>query len=359
MFHTTRTLGLIAAALAASAPAMAQSDFYDGKRIELVVPYAPGGGNDAFGRLLQTQYQACIPGAASVQVVNVPGGGTVIGANEFELRRAPDGLSVLVTAGTTSYAWMFGQEGVRYNPRNWTPVLGLPGGGVVYTNSSIGVTSMEDLVTTEAELVFGGISATGLDLLALLTFEILDIDVHAVLGYEGKGPAQIAFQQGETNIDYQTTPAYLSLVIPQVAEGTAIPLYTAGMVQGGELVRDPAFPDIPSFLEAYREARGADPSGPAWDAYLALVNSGVSAQRQVWLHGESPPEAVEALRQATDCVINRDEFYDLGKDILAGYTPIVGDELDSNVAEMLSVSDDVLLWLRRHLNERYELNLSE
>src|SRR3546814_3457327 len=49
-----------------------------------------------------------------------------------------------------------------------------------------GVKNIKDLVSTDAELVFGGISATGLDLLGLLTFEILGIETKAVLGYEGK-----------------------------------------------------------------------------------------------------------------------------------------------------------------------------
>lgn len=364
MTTTRPQLCTIGAALAAltimyAAPAKADNGYYAGKDIELLVPYAPGGGNDTFGRLLQTQYSACLPEAASVQVVNVPGGGTVIGANEFELMREPDGLTVMVTAGTTSYAWLLGQPGVRYSPRNWTPVLGLPGGGVVYVNPNTGVTNMKDLVATDAELVFGGISATGLDLLGLLTFEILGLDVKAVLGYEGKGPAQIAYQQGEINIDYQTTPAFIKMVLPQVEAGTAIPLYSAGMVQDGELVRDPAFPEFPSFLEAYRDAYGKDPSGPAWEAYLALVSSGVSAQRQVWLHKDTPPEALAAMKAATECVTKREEFYEKGDKILAGYKPIVGEPLERNTQAMLSVSDDVLKWLRAHLNEKYDLDLSE
>ncbi|MGD1879008.1 MAG: hypothetical protein ACFB13_16085 [Kiloniellaceae bacterium] len=331
--------------------------YYDGKDIELIVPYSPGGGNDTFARLLQTQYRACMPEAASIQVVNIPGGGTVMGANEFELLREPNGLSVLVTAGTTSYAWMLCQPGVRYSPRNWTAILGLPGGGVVYVNPDTGVKNMKDLVSTKSELVCVGISATGLDLLGLLTFEILGLDTKAVLGYEGKGPVQIAYQQGESNIDYQTTPAFIKLVRPQVEAGTALPLYTAGMVQDGELVRDPAFPDFPSFLEAYRDAYGKDPSGPAWEAYLALVSSGVSAQRQVWMHKNTPPEALAAMNAATECVIARDEFYEKGAKILAGYKPIVGEPLQRNAKAMLAVSDDVLKWLRRYLNVKYYLEL--
>src|SRR3546814_13487222 len=80
------------------------------------------------------------------------------------------------------------------------------------------------------------------------------------------------------------------------------------MVEYVQLVRDPAFPEFPSFLEAYREARGSDPSGPAWEAYLALVSSGVSAQRQVWMHGDTPPEALAAMKEATACVVEREEF---------------------------------------------------
>src|SRR3546814_19884294 len=57
----------------------------------------------------------------------------------------------------------------------------------------------------------------------------------------------------------------------------------------------------------------SDPSGPAWEAYLALVSSGVSAQRQVWMHGDTPPEALAAMKEATACVVEREEFYQQGR----------------------------------------------
>src|SRR3546814_12909207 len=99
-----------------------------------------------------------------------------------------------------------------------------------------------------------------------LTFEILGIETKAVLGYEGKGPVQIAFQQGEINIDYQTTPAFNQLVRPQLEEGTAIPLYTPGRVADGQLVRAPASPAFPPFLAASREARARAPPAHACEA---------------------------------------------------------------------------------------------
>src|SRR3546814_7185268 len=122
----TKTVAMRSAAAAMTALAFtwigaeveAQENYYAGKDVEFIVPYAPGGGNDTFARLLQSQYRACMPEAASIQVVNIPGGATVIGANEFELMRETNGLSVLVTDGTTSYAWMLGQQGDRSSPRN-------------------------------------------------------------------------------------------------------------------------------------------------------------------------------------------------------------------------------------------------
>src|SRR3546814_1793607 len=73
-----------------------QESYYSGKDINFIVPFSAGGGNDAFARLLQKIFSSCLPEASSIQVLNVPGGGTVIGANGFELLREADGTNVLV-----------------------------------------------------------------------------------------------------------------------------------------------------------------------------------------------------------------------------------------------------------------------
>src|SRR3546814_11736998 len=76
-------------------------------------------------------------------------------------------------------------------------------------------------------------------------------------------------------------------------------------------------------------------------AYLALVSSGVSAQRQVCMHGDTPPEALAAMKEATACVVEREEFYQQGKEILAGYEPIVVEPLARTAAATLSVSAEI------------------
>src|SRR3546814_20095519 len=108
----TKTVAMRSAAAAMTALAFtwigaeveAQENYYAGKDVEFIVPYAPGGGNDTFARLLPSQHRACMPAAASIQVVNIPGGATVIGATDLELNREQTGLSVLVTSAPPPYA---------------------------------------------------------------------------------------------------------------------------------------------------------------------------------------------------------------------------------------------------------------
>ena len=42
----------------------------------------------------------------------------------------------------------------------------------------------------------------------------------------GRGAGRVAYEQGEVNVDYQTTPAYLKSVRPMVKSGKAVMLFS-------------------------------------------------------------------------------------------------------------------------------------
>ena len=89
--------------------------------------------------------------------------------------------------------------------KQWKPLLVNPVGGVMYASPASGIKRVEDLAKAK-NLIYGGISAIGLDMIPLISFELLELDARGVLGFKGRGDARIAFERGETNIDYQTTP---------------------------------------------------------------------------------------------------------------------------------------------------------
>lgn len=332
-------------------------DFYEGETLEMVVPFDTGGGSDVLARYFAPYFSDHVEGNPTTQVVNIPGAGSVIGANEYASLRESDGYSSLWTSGSTAINYLLQADGVEYDYKDFTPIVGIPVGGVVYASPSTGIEEPEDILNPAEPLVNSGQSATGLDLVSLISFEVLGADIESILGYEGNGPARVAFEQGESNINYQTSPAYLSNVVPLVDDGEAVPLYSLGQIdKEGNLERDPAFPDIPSIKEFYEEVHGEEPSGDAWEAYKVFVAAGYSMQKVLWIQDEAPEGAVEILRAGAESLAQDDEFIENGDEVLGGYEPVVGDELVEQIENTIQadIDDSVMEWVHTFLKEEYD-----
>src|SRR5581483_1781427 len=71
----------VAALRPISAQADNVADFYKVNTIRIIVGYAPGGGFDAYGRLLADHLPHYLPGAPKAQVENMPGAATLKAAS--------------------------------------------------------------------------------------------------------------------------------------------------------------------------------------------------------------------------------------------------------------------------------------
>ena len=90
---------------------------YPEKAITLIVPWAAGGGTDAIARLLAGGMEKEL--GVSVNVVNKPGGGSVIGHSEM-LSTKPDGYTLgFATAELASFYWA-GQS--QYKATDFNPI---------------------------------------------------------------------------------------------------------------------------------------------------------------------------------------------------------------------------------------------
>ena len=88
-------LGVALAACAVAAPSHAQD--YPAKPVRIIVPFAPGGSADVFGRFVAQRLQAAM--GQSFVVDNRPGGGSVIGTDAVA-KAAPDGYTLLLMSNT-------------------------------------------------------------------------------------------------------------------------------------------------------------------------------------------------------------------------------------------------------------------
>ena len=104
---------------------------------------------------------------------------------------------------------------------------------------------------------------------------MLGLNVEHVMGIKGRGDGRKMFESGEATIDYQTSSSFLKGVQPLVDEGKAVPMMTWGALDAnGQIVRDPTFPDVPTFkevCEATFSCSTTEPEFKAWKAFYCRI----------------------------------------------------------------------------------------
>ncbi|WP_222273002.1 Bug family tripartite tricarboxylate transporter substrate binding protein [Modestobacter marinus] len=331
---------------------------YAGETVELVIPLAEGGGTDTWARFIGTELTRSMPGQPGFAPVNEAGGEGISGTNRFASSAEPDGTEILVGTATTVVPWVLGRSEVTYDFNQLTPILVNGTGGVIYARADAGVAGPADLLDRDTPLRFGGISATGLDLTTLVAFDLLDADIEAIFGFEGRGPVNLALQRGEIDIDYQTTSAYGPAVEKIAEDGTAVPLMSFGQIdESGQVVRDPNFPDIPTVAEVYEELNGQAPSGEEFEAYKTLLELTYTYQKSMWVPHDTPPEAVATLRESADALGKSAEFQEAAADVLGGYPLLADEQLADSVSNAYTVDPDVRKYLIDLLHTDYQVEL--
>lgn len=335
-------------------PGRAQTPYYAGKAIEIVVPTAVGGPSDILNRSLAPFLEKHIAGNPAVRIRNMPGGGTVLGSNWFAANAKPDGLTLLASPVGSKIAYLIQNPAVRYDFRKFKLVAISGGGAVFYVSPRTGIRTAADLIKAQG-LVMGSPSPPGNVLTALLAFELLGANPRVVFGFEGVGPTRLAFERGELNLDFQATIVYVTQVLPLVREGKVTPLMTLGYIdEKGQVVRDPAVPDLPTVYEVYQQMFNRKPEGALrWKAYRATVAAAWVYGRGLWAPDGTPTEVIKPLHDAIDRM-NRDrEFQDQAKKLLEGYALIRGDKVEATVHRGLSITLDVTKFIRTLMQEKY------
>src|SRR5688572_28236413 len=147
------------AALAAvpSTVAAGESVSFAGKRVEIIVPFSPGGGTDVYVRALAPHLEKHLPGKPTIIVRNIPGARGIPGANQFQARAKPDGTHLIAASASSVATFVLERSKVEYKLDQWEPVLLSPQGAMVYASTALGVSGPKDIAKLKGrQLVFGG-----------------------------------------------------------------------------------------------------------------------------------------------------------------------------------------------------------
>ena len=209
-------LGLLCLWLAVPGSAAAGTAKYPAKGIDVIVPFAPGAGTDLMGRVVAEALSK--KWGVPVNVVNKPGGNTIIGVNEV-MRAAHDGYTLLVDSPGSS-SMQADMKELPYKVEDRTLIAraaASPMAFIVPANSP-----WKDLkAVAEAAKKDPGIlswtslgGTSGVDLVMRQYFKAAGIDVSKskMVTYPGAAPATNAVAGGHVQLGAATAGTILGLV---------------------------------------------------------------------------------------------------------------------------------------------------
>lgn len=360
LFSARSVFSLAALAAASAVPSIttaAEANFA-GKRIELTVPFAPGGGSDVYARALAPYFEKYLPGNPTIIVRNIPGARGIPGANQWQSRSKTDGTDAIVVSASTVANYVLTPSKVDYKLKTWEPVLLSPQGAVVYGSPALGVKTPKDFAKLKGQqLVFGGQSAGSAELRVITTFELLGLKPRYVWGMN-RGPVRLAFERGEMNINYDSAPGFLKNAAPLVKAGKAVPLYSLGVLNDkGELVRDPNFPDLVTFAEVYEAVHGKKPTGDGYDAWLGVMKMLVMLNKGVFLPAGTPKPVLDAWRDAARKILEDAEFQKTAGNIIEGYPQFVGEAAKPIIKDATTFTPPAWKWIQNYLKTEHNVTV--
>ncbi len=362
----TRTLALgasmVATSLFASTTAQAGGHGIDlaGKTVEWIIPFSETGGSAKWANFYAPLLSEALPGQPTVVVKFMPGAGSTKGANFFQQQQYDDGTLIFGSSGSTQFPYLLGDPRVKYEYSDWNVVLASGTGGVAYLPPELGEKVAAGGVEAIAgeDFIYGSQGATRLDLVPLLAWEMLGMNVEPVFGIKGRGDGRLMFERGEANVDYQTSSSYLKGVTPLVEAGTATPWFSFGALDAdGNIVRDPTFPDMPTFKEVCEATAGCETSGEKWDAWKAFFVAGFPAQKMVFLPAGASADAIATYTAAFEAVKARADFGEISEARLGVYPQMTGAAATGALGSATQVPDSAKTFVVNWLKERYGVEL--
>lgn len=189
--------GSILAIGGAAAQTQSSEDAFRGRNISVIIPNAPGGSFDLYGRLVARHIGRFIPGSPNAVPQNMPGAGGMISANWLYEIAPKDGSVVGISVPNIALAHVLQIGPIRYDARkfNWigrivSPTATLFTWRTSPTKTVADLRVHETLIASTGPLSQANITSQMMNGVAGAKFKI-------IAGYKGTSDAIIALEQGE------------------------------------------------------------------------------------------------------------------------------------------------------------------
>jgi tripartite-type tricarboxylate transporter receptor subunit TctC len=233
-------LAIVAIMLAFASPASAQ-DKYPSRTVEIVVPFAAGGGTDVLARMLAEGLSRRLK--QSFVVINRPGANTNLGT-QIVVKSAPDGYTLaMASLGIAANPSLYGK--LPFRPlQDLAPISLLANAPtILVVNPALPAKTLQEFIayvkSKPGALNYASYGAGSGPHLATELFKWMTGVQIVHVPYSGGGPAAVGVTGGQVQMLFASVLPVLSLV----RSGKLKPIAIAADH------RSPLLPDVPTFKE--------------------------------------------------------------------------------------------------------------
>lgn len=349
-----RAVPIMALAAAFCITTAAEAADFSDKRITIIIPYKEGGGTDTFARFFTPLLQEALPGKPLVMILNQPGGGGIKGTNYFQRTAKPDGLTILGNSASLMLKYAVHDKRLKADLGSYLPILSSATSRVVYAHPKVAAKKYDVRALKGKKLIHGGQTPLSGDLVVLLSYDMLGLDVKAVFG-GSRGNNRLALLRGEFTVNYDTSSTYLKKIRPHVKSGKIVPLFAFGILDdNGNVIRDPSFPEIPTFVEAYEQIHGKKPSGPSFAAWKTLFSQSI---KQFMLPAGTPQDIVETYTKAMKKIISEPDFMKRAEKVVGAYQPQLYEQAVKTLKDGAQFDPKTAQWFKKWIKEKHNIDI--
>jgi tripartite-type tricarboxylate transporter receptor subunit TctC len=321
---------------ATDARADAVEDFYKGRTITVYIASGPGGGYDAYGRLLAQYLVAHIPGHPQAVAANMPGAGGRTLAN-FLYNKAPqDGTAIgILQAPLIMDVLLYGKDaqGVLYDPLKFSWIGSLDQfTPIAVVMNSLGVKTLDQ--AKGKEIKFG---SSGGDVSERLYANILNTmlgtNFVAVPGYSGSAEIALAMDRGEIPAFVGWYWAGMKRTKPEWLEKNLVTV----LVQFG-IAPNPDIKGAPFIMDLLKD--------PSDKQVVRVALAQLAMARPFAAPPRVPQDRVAALRAAFEAMLADPAFRAEAKRQQLDITPYTGAQIDALMKDIYATPPELVAGVR-------------
>lgn len=188
----------VSAVLAGNSNATAEeADFFAGKTVNFLVGLPPGGGYDAYTRLLARHMARQLPGTPQAVVRNMPGAGGLVAANHLYNVAPRDGTSLGLFASSILFSPKLGERRAQFETERFSWIGNIDQTiGTCVVSSASNIRTFDELLTTN--VIFGAESPSAVNSIHARAFNALfGTKIQIVNGYPGSTQVLLSMTRGE------------------------------------------------------------------------------------------------------------------------------------------------------------------